>query len=69
MSVSGCGCVQWEAVFASRQLFCVSAFDSLVSFLGVWGGKGWSQAVRIEPLVLYDPIFVNTKDCSLEEIQ
>lgn len=49
VAVSGCGCIQWEAVFASRQLFCVSAFDSFVSFLGEWGGKGWSRAICIEP--------------------
>lgn len=40
VSLSGCGCVQWEAVFASRQLFYVSAFDSFLSFGGGWRGEG-----------------------------
>lgn len=32
MSVSGCGCVQWDVVFASRQLFLFSIFGFFAAF-------------------------------------
>lgn len=34
LSASGCGCVQWDTVFARRQLFCVYTFGSFTSFQG-----------------------------------
>lgn len=34
VSVSGCGCVQWDTVFARRQLFYVYTLGCFASFQG-----------------------------------
>lgn len=37
--VSGCGCVQWDAVFARRQLFCVYAIGFFFFFFYLFRGE------------------------------
>lgn len=55
--VSGCGCVQWDAIFARRQLFCVYAFGFFFFFNLFRGKKGKVQAKCLEVYRAFWPNF------------
>lgn len=64
MCLSGCGHVQWDTVFARRQLFCVYKFG----FFCLLPGEKVNVNRYTEKLIeLSGPILVDLKDCPVGE--